>query len=136
MVATIELKHAKRILEATEERASDLGCNMVLSVTNSEGNLIALHRMTDAKYASLEASKDKAYTAATTRSPTHNLADSTQPGETLWGLHTANHIVVFGGGVPLTRDGTVVGAIGVSGGDVDEDIEVAEIGAETYQKVQ
>jgi len=66
--------------------------------------------------------------------PTQNLADMTQPGQPLYGLEATNHgrVVIFAGGIPLMRGEEVAGAIGVSGGTVDQDQEVAEAGAAAF----
>jgi uncharacterized protein GlcG (DUF336 family) len=57
-----------------------------------------------------------------------------QPGQPLFGIHATNggRIVIFAGGIPLLRDGDVVGAVGVSGGTVDQDQEVAEAGVAVF----
>src|SRR5829696_3059161 len=64
-----------------------------------------------------------------------DLVGLTQPGQPLFGLNTTNsgRIVIFAGGIPLERDGEVVGAIGVSGGTVEQDQEVAEAGVGAFQ---
>ena len=66
---------------------------------------------------------------------TQDLVDLTQPGQPLFGLNTTNEgrIVIFAGGIPLERDGEIVGAIGVSGGTVEQDQEVAEAGVGAFQ---
>jgi uncharacterized protein GlcG (DUF336 family) len=63
---------------------------------------------------------------------TKDLAPLCQPGESLFGIHASNNgrLIVFPGGLPLTRDGEVVGAIGVSGGAVEQDQAVALAWAE------
>ena len=62
--------------------------------------------------------------------PTADLTPMVQPGQPLYGIETSNegHLVVFGGGIPLDTSGTIIGAIGVSGGTVDQDVEVAQAG--------
>ena len=61
--------------------------------------------------------------------PTAALMSLAQPGAELYGLEqTSGGLVIFGGGIPLTVDGVVVGAIGVSAGSVDQDVSVAEAG--------
>ena len=66
--------------------------------------------------------------------PTADLADQSQPGEQFYGIQESNkgRVMVFAGGVPLMRDGEVVGAVGVSGGDGDQDTKVAEAGAAAF----
>jgi uncharacterized protein GlcG (DUF336 family) len=69
--------------------------------------------------------------------PTHELAEPSEPGNSLYGLQTTDEgrIVIFGGGYPLERDGEVVGAIGVSGGAVAQDREVAEAGVDRWSEL-
>ena len=65
---------------------------------------------------------------------TRKIGEMAQPGLPLFGINTTNggRIVIFAGGIPLTRDGEVVGAIGVRGGTVDEDHEVAKAGVAAF----
>src|SRR6056297_4054825 len=128
MVSSIPLATATQLIEAAEAKADDIDNPMVITVANSEGNLVAQHRMDGAWLASVSISRNKAYTAAALDMPTHELAEPSQPGNSLYGLQTTDEgrIVAFGGGYPLTRDGDVVGAIGASGGAVEQDRTVAE----------
>ncbi|WP_264782159.1 heme-binding protein [Haladaptatus sp. T7] len=133
---SISLSEAKTLIEAAEQRANEIENPMVITVANDEGNLVAQHRMDDAWLASVNISRNKAYTAAALEMPTHELAEASEPGNSLYGLQTTddNRIVVFGGGYPLKRDGEVVGAFGVSGGAVEQDREVAEAGVEEWNR--
>lgn len=134
MVAAIALDTARRIVEASEDRADEMDNPMVVTVANSEGNLIAQHRMDDAWLASVSISRNKAYTSAALDMPTHELAEASEPGNSLYGLDTRDEgrMVVFGGGYPLEKNGKVVGAIGVSGGAVSQDRDVAEAGVDAW----
>jgi uncharacterized protein GlcG (DUF336 family) len=134
MSEEIPLDTAKDVIEAAEDRAEEIGQPMVVTVANSEGNLIGQHRMDDAWLASVSISRNKAYTAAALDMPTHELAEPSEPGNSLYGLQTTddNDIVIFGGGYPLEKNGDVVGAIGASGGEVSQDREVAEAGVERW----
>lgn len=134
-VRTIRLETATSIIEAAEQRAEEISNPMVITVANREGNLVAQHRMDDAWLASVDISRNKAFTAASLKTPTHELAEPSQPGESLYGLQNTNEgrIVVFGGGYPLERDGDIVGAIGVSGGAVEQDRDVAEAGVSRFE---
>ena len=69
--------------------------------------------------------------------PTHELEDVTKPEGPLYGLQTTDHeqIVIFGGGFPLEADGEIIATIGASGGDVDEDMEVARAGIEKFEEL-
>jgi uncharacterized protein GlcG (DUF336 family) len=90
--------------------------------------------MDSAWIGSIDISINKAYTARAFDLPTRDLAKESQPGEQFFGIHATNRgrIVVFAGGIPLKRDGKVVGAIGVSGGTGKQDEAVAEAGAKAF----
>ncbi|WP_410764865.1 GlcG/HbpS family heme-binding protein [Haloferax sp. DFSO60] len=138
MVDSVTLETAKVVIDACEQKATDIGTPMVVAVTNAEGNLVAQHRMDSALLASLDISKNKAYTAAAVKLPTHELAEATQPGESLYGLQNTDQgrMVIFGGGFPLTHGGEIVGALGVSGGSVEEDMDVAQAGLDAFENIQ
>lgn len=135
MVDSIPLQTATKLIKAAEEKAEEIDNPMVITVANSEGNLVAQHRMDGAWLASVNISRNKAYTSAALDMPTHELAEASEPGNSLYGLQTTDEgrIVIFGGGYPLKQDGEVVGAIGVSGGEVSQDQEVAEAGVAQWQ---
>lgn len=134
MVEAISLETATQLIESAEQRADEIDNPMVITVANSEGNLIAQHRMDGAWLASVNISRNKAYTSAALDMPTHELAEASEPGNSLYGLDTRDEgrIVVFGGGYPLVKDNEIVGAIGVSGGAVSQDRDVAEAGVEKW----
>lgn len=135
MVTTISLETAKTVIDACEQKAAEIENPMVITVANSEGNLVAQHRMDGAWLASVDISRNKAYTAAALEMPTHELADPSQPGNSLYGLQNTNQgrMVIFGGGYPLEADDEIVGTVGVSGGAVEQDMEVAEAGVEAFE---
>jgi len=137
MVRSISLDTATQLIDAAEAKAEEIDNPMVTTVANSEGNLVAQHRMDGAWLASVNISRNKAYTAAALEMPTHELAEPSEPGNSLYGLQTTDEgrIVIFGGGYPLERDGEVVGTIGVSGGAVAQDREVAEAGVERWNEL-
>ncbi len=89
--------------------------------------------MDDALVVSITLAPHKAYTAATVRLATHELAKVAQPGQPLYSIDVnLPKITLVGGGLPLTKDGKVVGAVGVSGGSVEQDIAVAEAMVAAY----
>ena len=137
MVDRVTLDEAKELIAAAEATADEIDNPMIVTVANDEGNLIAQHRMDGAWLASVSISRNKAYTSAALDMPTHELAEPSEPGNSLYGLQTTddNRIVIFGGGYPLERDGEVVGAIGVSGGAVAQGREVAEAGVDRWGEV-
>ncbi len=130
----ITLEEAQRIISAAEEKARQMGQPMNIAVMDAGRNLVAFHRMDGAWVASTDIAIDKAFTSAGRGLTTRKIGEMAQPGQPLFGINTTNggRIVIFAGGIPLMRDGEVVGAIGVSGGTVDEDHEVAEAGVAAF----
>lgn len=122
------LERAKKLLEAAEYKALEIGVAMVIAVVDDGGNLVAQQRMDGALLASISLALDKAYTAVALKMPTDQAAEFSAPGRELYGLNTAGdgRFIVFGGGFPIVERGVVVGGIGVSGGSVQEDMLVAK----------
>ena len=137
-MSRINLDQAKRIIAAAEEEAADIGVQMVITILDDGGNLIASHRMDDAWLASVDIAQNKAWTAVALKMPTSNLEEATVPKAELYGLNTTNQgrIVIFGGGFPLEKDGKVTGAIGVSGSSVENDTKVAEAGVKAFESLE
>ena len=132
----ITLEETKRIISSAEDKAHEMGLAMNIAVMDAGRNLVAFHRMDGAWVASIDIAIDKAFTSAGRGLTTREIGEMAQPGQPLFGINTTNggRIVIFAGGIPLMRDGEVVGAIGVSGGTVDEDHEVAEAGVAALAK--
>ncbi len=123
------------MIAASERKAEEIGIPMVIAVVDQGGNLIAQVRQDDALLVSINLSLNKAYTAVAVKISTEILGTVAQPGQPLYGIHTDDNgrIVIFGGGLPVTEDGKVIGGIGVSGGSVEQDIACAEAGLAAYQ---
>jgi len=130
----ITLEETRQIIFTAEQKAQEMGRPMNIAVTDAGRNLVAFHRMDGAWVASIDIAIDKAFTSAGRGLTTREIGDMAQPGQPLFGINTTNggRIVIFAGGVPLMRDGEVVGAVGVSGGTPDEDHEVAEAGVTAF----
>ena len=131
----ITLEEAQQIISAAEQKAQEVGQPMDVAVVDAGRNPKSFGRMEDAWLGSIDIAIDKAFTAASFKLSTQELAEMAQPGQPLFGIHTTNdtRIVIFAGGIPLMRDGEVAGAIGVSGGTVDQDQEVAEAGVAAFE---
>lgn len=123
----LTLSLAKKMARAAEEKANAIGVPIVYSIADSGGNLILLHRMEDALLASTDISINKAYTSIALKMSTDKVASLVQPGSDLYGIQWTNNnrIVTFGGGYPLKVSNKIVGGIGVSGGTVEQDMEIA-----------
>jgi len=114
---------------------------MHIIVVNRDGRIIGQNSMADAWVGSISIAKAKAFTAAAFSSNENALTTRTigilsQPGGPLWQIGNSNSaegIIEFPGGLPLYKDGELVGAIGVSGDGVDQDENVAIGGAAGFE---
>ena len=116
-----------KMIEAGMKRAREIGVPMVLAIVDAGGNLLEQRRMDDALVVSISLAPRKAYTAASVRMPTSQLAELAQPGAPLFGIdvNTPN-LTLVGGGLPVVLGGAVAGGVGVSGGSVEQDTAVAQ----------
>jgi len=133
-MAGISLQDARRVVDAAAAKATEIEVPMNVAVVDDGNNLTAFVRQDGAWLGSIDIAQGKAYTARAFDMPTRDLVPLVQPGGSLYGIEASNggHLIVFAGGIPIEAGGEVVGAIGVSGGSVDQDQEVAEAGVAAY----
>ena len=133
-MSQVTLADARRIIAAAEKKASEIGQPMNIAVADEGGNIVAHVRMDNAWIGSIDISMKKAFTSRAFDIATKDLATHSQSGGQFFGIHASNNgkIMIFAGGIPLKKNGGVVGAIGVSGGSGDQDHAVAEAGAAAY----
>ena len=131
----LSLEKARKIIRAGEKKAKEMNLSAVFAVVNSEGNLIIEEKMDNAILVSVEVAYKKAYTAAALKLNTQDLTALVQPGAMFYGLQSDPKYIVFGGGMLLKVDGKIVGAIGVSGGSAQEDIEIAKACVEAFETI-
>lgn len=131
----IKLEDARRIIAAAEKKAAEIGQPMNIAVADAGGNLIAHVRMDGAWIGSIDISIKKAWTSRAFDIATKDLAQHSQSGDQFFGIHASNNgrVMIFAGGIPLKKDGRIVGAIGVSGGSGEQDHAVAEAGAAAFE---
>jgi uncharacterized protein GlcG (DUF336 family) len=131
---TMTLADARRITAAAEKKAVEIGQPMNIAIADAGGNIVSHVRMDGAWIGSIDISQKKAYTSRAFDISTKDLAAHSQSGGQFFGIHASNDgkIMIFAGGIPLRKDGKVVGAIGVSGGSGDQDHAVAEAGAAAF----
>ena len=130
----VTLQDARKVIAAAEKKAQEIGQPMNIAVADAGGNLVSHVRMDGAWIGSIDISINKAYTSRAFDITTKDLATHSQSGNQFFGIHASNDgkIMIFAGGIPLKKDGKVVGAIGVSGGSGDQDHAVAEAGAKAF----
>jgi len=129
-------RKAVALCEAVQQHAAAHGVRVVTAVCDAGGNPVAMLRADDAFIASVDIAMNKAFTSVSLKMTTEELGKLAQPGESLYGIQFTNNgrIVIFGGGVPLTEDGVIVGGFGVSGGTAAEDTAFGNFAKEFYEK--
>ena len=138
-VKRLTLEDAKVLLAAAEAKAREINVTETICVCDDGVHPIALHRMTGARLTGVEIAIAKAFTAAGHRRPTHRFnetpAGPALPGNEAFGIHAMHpgKFAIFVGGFPIEVDGEVVGGIGVSGGNGEQDIAVATAALGAFQ---
>ena len=132
--AGLTLAAARAAIDAVQAEARSMGVAMSCAVVDSGDQLVAFERMDAADLVGITLALDKAYTALVNRMPTRDLAPIVQPGAEFYGYDSAagGRMIVFAGGMPLERDGVLVGAVGVSGGDADQDKRAVEAAVRAF----
>lgn len=131
----LSLEKARKIIRAGEKKAKEMNLPAVFAIVNSEGNLIIEERMDNAILVSIDVAYKKAYTAAALKLNTEDLTALVQPGAMFYGLQSDPKYIVFGGGMLLKVDGKIVGAVGVSGGSAQEDMEIAKACVKAFETI-
>lgn len=128
---TINLKSAEAIITACKEKATEMGVKMNISVVDAGANQVAFARMDGAWLGSADIALKKAKTARFFDMNTGEIGKLSQPGESLYNIeHSNGGLITFPGGIPLKNtEGTIIGAVGVSGSSVEDDHKVASAGA-------
>lgn len=134
-IESISLAEARAVIDICERKALDIKQPMNVAVVDAGGNLVAHIRMDNAWIGSINISISKAFTARCFDITTEALGKESQPGKQFYGIQNSNdgRIMIFAGGVPLLRNGVVVGALGVSGGTGEQDSTVAEAGKKFFE---
>jgi uncharacterized protein GlcG (DUF336 family) len=133
---TITLDAANTAVDASLTKARELGVLAVVAVYDESEMLKALASMDGARYTGLEFALNKAYTAVRRQAATQDLADA-QAGspEFLWHSFLKHpRLTLQGGGIPIIVSGQVVAGLGVSGGTIPQDIEIASAGVVAIER--
>jgi uncharacterized protein GlcG (DUF336 family) len=124
---------ARAVIAAAEAKAWELGVPVVVAVLDAGVHLKAFTRMDGAPLGSIDIALKKARTAALFHAPSEDVWEFCKPGAPAPGLELTNGgLAPFGGGLPLDAGGELVGAVGVSGGAVSQDREIALAAAAAF----
>jgi uncharacterized protein GlcG (DUF336 family) len=126
---------ALEVAHATMMACREAGYQVSVAVVDRFGITQVILRDQLAGPHTLDAARRKAWTAASYKADTRSIAEATRPGGGQSGARFVTVAIMIGGGVPLYAEGTVVGAVGVSGSpSADEDHKCAEKGAEALEE--
>jgi len=126
----ITLEQAEKISQAAKAKAKEIGVPMNIAVVDAGANLVSFHRMDNAWLGSVDIAIKKAKTARFFDMNSGEIGKLSQPGGPLYHIeHSNGGLITFPGGVVLKDgEGNIIGAVGVSGGSVEQDHEVASAG--------
>lgn len=132
----ITLKTAASLIEKVESEAVRMDIAVVIAVSDASARPVAVHCMDGAYIGSFDIALNKTFTSAGFKMSTETLGRLSQPGESLYGIQHTNQgkVVVFGGGEPLIINDMLVGALGVSGGTLEQDAYLAAYGKKEFER--
>jgi uncharacterized protein GlcG (DUF336 family) len=126
----IGIEDARKVMNAAEGEAAKNNWAVVISIIDSGGNIVMLHRRDDVQLSSIEIAQGKAKTALMFKRPSKVLDDAISSGGSGLRFLALKDIVPLEGGVPIVADGKIVGAIGVSGVLSSQDAQIARAGVD------
>lgn len=133
-IMAVSFEHAVRMIQAAHEKAAELPIAVTAAVVDEAGRIIAVGRMDKARPMTVELAVGKAYTSSSFQMPTHDLATMAQQQQFLnfftpLTISTGGQMIAVGGGLPILLNGAaVIGAMGVSGGTPEQDVECCRAG--------
>jgi glc operon protein GlcG len=130
-VPVIEYAEARRIVDLIVEKTAEMQKTVVVAVADSHGEIIALARMDGVALPSIQIAMNKAWTAARSGKLTDEIGKKVKHPERGHDIayYGDPRFVGWGGGVPVFKDGQIVGAVAVSGLSSAEDADLAKLGA-------
>jgi len=133
--AGMTLSAARAVIAAVQDTARMSGVAMTCAVVDSGAQLVAFERMDAADLVTITLAEDKAFTALLNQMPTRDLGPLAQPGAEFYGYENVagGRTIIFAGGMPLYRNGVLVGAVGVSGGDSVQDQRACDAGVAAFE---
>lgn len=139
-ILKLELEEAKLMIEAAKKKSEEINVFETIAIVDDGGNLIALERMNGARITGPEIAIAKAYTASGHKRSTHLFNKEPNgpalPGNEAFGIQQMlpGKFAIFVGGFPIVVNGEVIGGVGVSGGNGEQDIAVGTAALEALQK--
>jgi uncharacterized protein GlcG (DUF336 family) len=123
---TLSLKAIIKLGDFAQKAAENVGVDIVFSFVDHAGSQRYFFVMDQALLVSHELARQKAWTSVALKMPTLDLAEKVLPGQSLYGLQQVSNACCIGGGLPIWENGQLLGAIGISGGTVEQDCAIAQ----------
>ncbi|MGY0613651.1 GlcG/HbpS family heme-binding protein [Vibrio sp. FJH11] len=130
----LSLQDITRIGLLASQAAAEVGIDIVFSFVDQAGAERYFYVMDNALLISHELATQKAWTAAALKMPTLELAQKVLPGQKLYGLQNTPKVCCIGGGLPIWKNGQLLGAIGISGGTVEQDCAIAQAAISLFNR--
>jgi len=122
----LTIEQIEKMSCAAREESLRIGTGVTIAIADRGGALMYLQRFPGAILPSIEIAQNKAYTSAVLGMSTAEFGKIAQPGGSAFGINvTVPKLIIFGGGLPIIKDGTVIGGIGISGASAEEDEQIA-----------
>jgi uncharacterized protein GlcG (DUF336 family) len=128
------IETARTAMTAAEAEATKNNWPVVISILDSGGNMIMMHRLDNAQLAAIAMSEGKAHTALNFKRPSKVVEDAVTSGGAGVRFLSLRNIIAIEGGLPIVIDGKIAGAIGVSGVLSSQNSQVAKAGADAVAK--
>jgi uncharacterized protein GlcG (DUF336 family) len=130
----ITLDQAKRVMAAAELEAAKNTWNVVITILDSGGNMVMMHRFDNTQLASIDIAEAKARTALAFKRPSKALEDAVASGGAGLRLLGIRNVAPLEGGLPIAHEGKIIGAIGVSGVLSSQDAQIGRAGIDALTK--
>ena len=129
----VNLEQATKAVEAAAAEAKKNGWFMAIAVVSNGGHLVHFSKMDQTQFASVQIAMHKAKAAAMFRRPTKVFEDRVAAGGAGLAVLSLDGVIASEGGIPLMRDGKIIGAIGCSGGTGAQDGQACKAGVDTIK---
>lgn len=126
----------EKVIDAAVARADELKVGVTICIMDQATVPQMLYHMPNANLVSSTLAPKKAWSAIAMKEPTKEISKDIQPGAPLYQMETMldGKLVSFPGGIPLVINSTAIGAIGVSGGLIEEDQSICEAAVAAFLK--
>ena len=132
--APISLEQAKKVMAGAEAEAIKNKWPVVITIVDSGGNVMMVHRLDNAQFGSVDVAREKAFSAVAFRRPTKVFQDLVGQGGANLRLLNLTGASVLEGGIPIVVGGKLIGGVGVSGVTSQQDAQIGQAGVDALAR--